>query len=211
MPEVQERRDLADDMSERVLAELTPPHRSEGHHVSSLIAGIVGNNPMLVNKPNTGYYTPDDWAGQLRGPSNLFSMGLLWERLILEVEADRGLLPGWELPLKDGITGTPDGVHLEEEYVMESKLTWKSIRSGWPADNWRYMTQVQAYLYNLATGKPVETCLRGDTGQETADSGSVRSPENGEDHSRHGSDRTHIHRQLRRRSGGRGGRRHSSG
>ena len=149
MSEVQERRDLADDMSERVLAELTPPHRAEGHHVSSLIAGIVGNNPMLVNKPNTGYYNPDDWAGQLRGPSNLFSMGLLWERLILEVEADKGLLPGWELPLKDGITGTPDGVHLEEEYIMESKLTWKSIRSGWPADNWRYMTQVQAYLYNL--------------------------------------------------------------
>jgi hypothetical protein len=146
-PSVVEHRDLADKMSEELLAELTPDYRSEGHHVSGLIHGIVGQNPTLVGKPNTGYFDPNDWTQQLREPANRFSMGLLWEELIVKIEAKKGLLPGWELPILDGITGTPDGIHLEEEYIMESKLTWKSIRSGWPADNWRYTTQVMAYLY----------------------------------------------------------------
>ena len=149
MPTVVVQRELADAMSEALLAELTPDHRAEGHHVSGLIKGIVDQNPMLVNKKNTGNYNPEDWAVQHRGPSNLFTMGLIFEELVLRVEAPKGLLRGWELPLRDGITGTPDGIHLEEQYIMESKLTWKSMRSGWPEDNWRYQTQVKAYLWNM--------------------------------------------------------------
>lgn len=54
-----------------------------------------------------------------------------------------GIRPG-EIE-RDGIVGSPDGINFMSGRLEEYKVTWKSSNNS-PEDNWRWMTQIKAYL-----------------------------------------------------------------
>jgi len=109
--------------------------RPPGLHVSDIYSDI----------DRTLNGTPEHWE-------NAAEPGFIWEDVFSKAWSDkavkRGLIFRPEPEQVDGVWVSPDGVNIEEPALEELKFTWRSSSRS-PEDNWKWMTQIKAYLYCL--------------------------------------------------------------
>jgi hypothetical protein len=141
--------------------------RSEGTHVSELIADAARRTGVLLTKEDEGEL---DWTlarYRLEHGDDIVSMfptaiyrvatGLAWERWYGPQHPEIGFHGIGEL-VRDGIIGSPDGVQFvgRDGIVHEIKLTWKSSRSDREeprqriAVEWMWLAQIKSYLAMLS-------------------------------------------------------------
>lgn len=105
-----------------------------GIHISSLISEIELKLRMKSAAP-----FPDGY---------LFAIaGIAWEGWVRSRlgEEDQGYI--WQLEGEaDGITGTADALDVNNNEIIECKLTWMGANRDL-RDVWKYMAQIKAYCY----------------------------------------------------------------
>ena len=121
--------------------------RSEGLHVSKIIRDIdatINRNKFAAN---------DDRDDQIR--QAYFTMGFVWERVILDtVLAGSTVVRCGEIK-KDGVYLTPDAVNMDDWILEEWKCTWRSTNNNIERDYWSWWAAIKAYLHALN----MDTCI----------------------------------------------------
>ncbi len=116
--------------------------RAPGLHLGQVIESLMAANGL---KP-TGKFNDIQLAAEI---------GLLWERVLGKVMANKYVIMHPPQMQLNGIWMSPDGVGPDPEgevplVVEEYKATWQSTRRC-PSENFRYMTQVKSYCWAVGT------------------------------------------------------------
>lgn len=124
-----ETRVLPSSVDQWIAARTTAP-RSVGHHVSTLVIGML---KQVAPKKYSSYGAGTDEGESDRKP--IYEMGYLWEDTLGAILTERAMLESGETLLtgqqeicRDGIIGTPDRIVLGVDgspIIEETKVTWK--------------------------------------------------------------------------------------